>query len=306
MITISFISASGGVGKTTFSILTAGAFAIKGRRVLLVDLDPSATATLWTLGDKKREAEEEGCDIKSLMKGLLDYKAGRSDRRTDVERCLYAHRVVKSDASFKVLPGGNLDDLTSEIFKTPRWEILLDELLSDVRDKFDYIIVDSPNWLYSYFGMVVHFAPFYVVLTRPAEPELRKTVDMLKRVRALLERHFNIKDSDRYMLAVINQIKAAVRSSDVKAVWESVRDALTKEFPGLTVLRNEAKDKYYGDAATEFYGFKLRDDLSIESYLSQGHPMVVVGRDKSVRSQFNAYFESLVSFIDSTSPYRVE
>jgi len=34
---VSFISASGGVGKTTLSLLTAGAYALRGKRVLLVD-----------------------------------------------------------------------------------------------------------------------------------------------------------------------------------------------------------------------------------------------------------------------------
>ena len=43
---LSFVNQKGGCGKTTTAVHLAGALAARGERVLLVDLDPQAHATL--------------------------------------------------------------------------------------------------------------------------------------------------------------------------------------------------------------------------------------------------------------------
>ncbi len=77
MFTIAFISASGGAGKTTLAINTAASLAIDGRKVLFIDFDPSAMATRVLLG---RTFDE--CNLKTLMKKLVDYSRGLLKKRT--------------------------------------------------------------------------------------------------------------------------------------------------------------------------------------------------------------------------------
>ncbi|ACB39525.1 ParA family protein [Pyrobaculum neutrophilum] len=202
-----------------------------------------------------------------------------------------------------MLPGGNLDDLAMEIFRTPRWEWLLEELVAPVKEDFDYIIVDSPNWLYSHFPMVVMFAPFYIALTRPGQPEREKTVLLLDRIFAMLKRHFSIPEPEKYAAVLLNQIRTT-DVADIEREWKTLHKTLTERYPGITVIRNDKADHYYGKTPTPFYGFKLRNDLGAEEYQKSGHPLR--SNDKAIKAQFTAYIESLMDFIKANAAYQVE
>ena len=81
MKTIAISNYKGGVGKTTTAVNLASVFASKGRRVLLVDLDPQASATDYF--GLYGQAEEEGRSAIELLYG----HAPVADRafETDVE-----------------------------------------------------------------------------------------------------------------------------------------------------------------------------------------------------------------------------
>ncbi|MBZ0088981.1 MAG: ParA family protein, partial [Thermoanaerobaculia bacterium] len=51
---VAIVSRKGGVGKTTSAVSLAGAFALAGRRTLVVDLDPQASASR-SLGVERAE-----------------------------------------------------------------------------------------------------------------------------------------------------------------------------------------------------------------------------------------------------------
>ncbi len=59
MITIAFLNRKGGVGKTSCCHHLAGAFALAGRRVLLIDADPQASLTQGLLGPDAAIADGE-------------------------------------------------------------------------------------------------------------------------------------------------------------------------------------------------------------------------------------------------------
>ena len=44
---VAFLNQKGGVGKTTLALHLAGAWSARGRRVLVVDADPQASALDW-------------------------------------------------------------------------------------------------------------------------------------------------------------------------------------------------------------------------------------------------------------------
>ncbi|WP_040336435.1 ParA family protein [Candidatus Magnetobacterium casense] len=50
---ISFINFKGGVGKTSNTVNIAGELAIRGHRVLVIDMDPQANASVWLMGEDR-------------------------------------------------------------------------------------------------------------------------------------------------------------------------------------------------------------------------------------------------------------
>jgi len=127
MRTVAIVNQKGGCGKTTTAINTAVAFAVLARRVLLIDLDPQAHATMGL-----------GCDSEDSIKTIYDALTNEqfplltAVKSTDIE-CL---DLVPCNI---LLAGAELE--LNNVFEK---ELLLSKELKTVSDKYDICIIDCP------------------------------------------------------------------------------------------------------------------------------------------------------------------
>lgn len=116
----------GGVGKTTTAINLSASLAVSEKRTLLVDCDPQANATTG-LGIDKAGIE------KTLYHALIG--------ATPVKSLI----VGSSIEALKVIPSRvELIGFEVEMMSQPNREKVLKNLISELKESFDYIILDCP------------------------------------------------------------------------------------------------------------------------------------------------------------------
>ncbi|MDH5659682.1 MAG: ParA family protein [Gammaproteobacteria bacterium] len=123
---IAIANQKGGVGKTTTCINLAASLAATHRNVLLIDLDPQGNATMGS-GIDKNSTKYTTCD---LLLGDVNLK----------------DLVVKNEeVEYDILPGnGDLTAAEVALMEMPHRERKLRDALADVREQYDYILIDCP------------------------------------------------------------------------------------------------------------------------------------------------------------------
>lgn len=123
---VSVVNQKGGVGKTTTSLNLAAYLAEHGKFVLLVDLDPQANATSGL-----------GFDYHVLDKGVYEGMIGKHPMRSLILQT--AHEGLKLIPATQDLSGASV-----ELVNVPEREHYLRKALLEVRNDFDYILIDNP------------------------------------------------------------------------------------------------------------------------------------------------------------------
>lgn len=126
MQSIAVVNSKGGVGKTTTAVCLAGALVDLGRRVLIVDLDPQASASIW-LG-----APSDGSE-------LLDILLERNSDPVPAIRQL--------PVGIDLIPGGLLlTQFEPQTAQRPARDSLLRQALKRLpAERWDYVFIDTPG-----------------------------------------------------------------------------------------------------------------------------------------------------------------
>lgn len=126
---IAVANQKGGVGKSTTTANTAAGLKERGKRVLMIDMDPQATLTKRYGQIDQQEMEEQH---KTIYYGLVHRKP-------------FSEIVVGGNPAL-VASNIRLNTGNSEILTGTHWNkhLLLKKGLEEIQNRFDFILIDCP------------------------------------------------------------------------------------------------------------------------------------------------------------------
>ena len=162
---IAFANQKGGVAKTTSTVNLGAALREHGLRVLAVDMDPQGNLTM-----------SQGIDTEDLEKSMYDVLV----HRTPIEDVIYERELDVAAATID-LAGAEM--ALSQMIGRER---ALQRALDPVRERYDYILIDTPpslglltiNALTASEGVIVPVQCEYLSLRGLLQ--LEKTLEMIR------------------------------------------------------------------------------------------------------------------------------
>jgi len=230
---IAITNQKGGTGKTTTTISLGGALGAMGRRVLIVDLDPQANATLhsglmpeeqeatiWTTLQQAGQTEVERLndkDLRSLLDSLWDTQSFNPSLLPIVER--------PNHNPFDLVPCNlELSEADIVLASAVSRERRLATVLASVQPEYDYTLIDCPPHLGILTLNALTAADTVII---PLETAFFASKGMNQLFRVLLQ----VKQTLNYRLGVLGVLITRVdrRTTHSVQIASEARKALEKQ-----------------------------------------------------------------------------
>ncbi len=205
---IALVNQKGGVGKTTSTINIGAGLAKKGKRVLLVDLDPQGNLT-YSLGIK---ADEVSPTIYQVMKDEATAKDA----------------IIKGE--FDVIPANiQLSGAELELSSVAGRELILKEALEPLLPDYDYILIDAPPALNM---LTINALTACQEVFIPLQAEYLSLNGMLQLTNtvALVSKRLNNDLKITGVIATLYDARKNLNREVIEAIQERFKDSLFKTY----------------------------------------------------------------------------
>jgi len=194
---LGLLSAPGGVGKTTIAATLGWFFRESGKKVLLIDMDPSISLSWLVIRDdfELMDYEERGKTLTRIFQLKFEM-----EKRVDLKDFLITKRYP-SDRDLPIdliIPDLKFTNIVDSLWvNRARREMMLRDVLEelDVREKYDLTIIDTiPFFDRKYSILLTYAVDRMIVPLRPAIIDVYRTQTMLRE----LPRATALKDEEIY------------------------------------------------------------------------------------------------------------
>ena len=205
---IALVNQKGGVGKTTSTINIGAGLAKKGKRVLLVDLDPQGNLS-YSLGIKAHE-------VKLTIYEVMKDEATAKDS------------IIKG--SFDVIPANiNLSGAELELSSVAGRELILKEALEPLLLDYDYVLIDAPPALNM---LTINALTACQEVFIPLQAEYLSLNGMLQLTNtvALVSKRLNNELKITGVIATLYDARKNLNREVIEAIQERFKDSLFKTY----------------------------------------------------------------------------
>ncbi len=198
---ISIINEKGGVGKTTISVNLASGLAKKGKKVLLVDLDPQGNSTHFFMPEFKKFdikkfnqiiINNSKKDIRTSVKIIEDFMICEHDKKKDINNLLIEGVSIIKECIYScgyenlhIIPSFDTRLINTDKYLTADTKIVYNRLkkaLREIRNEYDYVIFDHAPTFNNITVNGLFCSDEIIIPLKIGGSELRSFINMMKEI----------------------------------------------------------------------------------------------------------------------------